>query len=290
MQGRIAFVDSDKVVFECDWDAKARAASDTYRICDTTFPDGTLINSFKIGYQWIEPVTHGNRVLIGPFRDSAAMLYDPSTSKASAGFKLDSVDLYDQFLASEDESGGVTAGELGSANMESVNLPTVSTRHLGAAEFSFDGRFLALSGRSRSSIWDINTQKRVALMRAFRVVRFDDQDQMYAQFEEAHQRPGANYHVDLKTGRSIEEAKYAVEQTRYGDVLIAIEPLEKTGDVIRNTNLKVFDPTSGALLWSRRFLHETPVVRSSDGHELCSSLISTSRRRPTRPTTQGASL
>jgi WD40 repeat protein len=268
MQGRIAFVDSDKLVFECDWDAKAGAASDTYKICETTFPDGTLINSFKMGYQWMEPVTHGNRVLIGPFRDSAAMLYDPSTSKASAAFKLDSIDLYDQYLASENERGGITAGELGSTKMESLDLPIAPMRRLEAAAFSPDGRFLAYSGRSRSSIWNLDTQARVALMRPFRAARFDDQDQMHAQFEESHQKPGANYRIDLKTGKSAEEAKYAVEQVRYGDVLIAIEPLEKTGDVVRNTNLRVFDPSSGALLWSRHFSHETPVVRGTDGDAL----------------------
>jgi hypothetical protein len=45
-----------------------------------------------------EPVAHGNHVLIGPLRDSASALVDPSTGKVSATFKFDALDLYDQTI------------------------------------------------------------------------------------------------------------------------------------------------------------------------------------------------
>jgi roadblock/LC7 domain-containing protein len=267
-QGHTVFVDSDKLVYECDRDFGSGGATVTYKICESSFPEGIAVNNFKFGYQWIEQVTHGNHVLIGPFKESAAMLVDPSTGKASAGFKLDSLDIYDNSMASENEHGGVTVGEVGSQQVEAVNLPISPMPRVAAAAFSPDGRFLAYSGRSRSTIWDLSTQKRVALMRPFRAVRFDDQNQMYAQYEESHQKPGQNFHIDLNTGKASEGAKYDFEQMQYGDVLIAVHPLEKTGETDHNTNMQVYDLSSGSLLWSKKFPHDTPVLRATDGDAL----------------------
>jgi WD40 repeat protein len=264
IEGRAAFVDSKKLVFACDWEYKAMSSRDTFKMCETTFPDGMPLNEFKIGYQWLDPITRGDHVLIGPFKDNAAMLAEPSTGKATLGFKMDSLDIYDQYLATENERGGVTVGELGGQNMESVELPPAEMIEMQAAGFSPDGRFLAYSSKARSSIWDLKTQKRVSLMRPFRAVRFNDQDIMFAQYTETHQRPGQNFQIDLKTGKASEGAKFAIDQFQNGDVLVTFQPFEKTGDTSRNIDLQIADTTTGAALWSRRFPHEAPVVRQSE--------------------------
>jgi WD40 repeat protein len=268
IEGRLAFIDSDKLAYECDWDAKAGTAADTFKICVASFPDGTLLNTFKIGYQWMEPVSHGSRILIGPFKENAALLADPSTGMASAGFKMESLDIYDQWLAIENERGGVTVGDLAGQHMESIDLPVSVTSSLEAAAFSPDGRFLAYSNKARSSIWDLKAQKRVALMRPFRAVRFNDQDLMFAQYNESHQRPGQNYQIDLKTGKAAEGAKFAIDQFQRGDVMVTFQPLEKTGDVGSNVNLQVADTGSGALLWSKHFAHQVPLVRQTEDGSL----------------------
>lgn len=281
VQGPAAFIDSDKLAFECDADYKADYTRNTYTWCETTFPDGFSINKFKLGYQWVRPITKGNRVVIGPFTDSAAMLVDPSTGNASAGFKLETLDMYGQTLASENAQGGVTVGELGSPHVESVDLPVSPMPGVIAADFSLDGRFLAFSGETRGSIWDLQTRKRVALMRPFRAVHFDDHDQMYAQYEDSHQKPGQNSHIDLTSGQVSEEAKYDVEQVQYGDVLVRSHWnsvrrhysynniwISKYSDVPSDTDLQVFDRRTGAALWSKHFSHEMPLIRATDSGEL----------------------
>jgi WD40 repeat protein len=262
--GRIAFVDSSNLVFECDKDQTSGAASDTFQLCEATFPDGRPIDSFKIGYQWIEPVASGNYVLIGPFKDGAAMLAVPSTGKAVARFKLDSLDIYGDTMASENESGGLTVSKIGGQNAESVDLPPSPETSVEAAAFSPDGRFLAYSTRFRSSIWDLKMQKRVALMRPFRGVRFDTGEQMYAQYLQAGQHPGLNYHIDLTTGKAVNGAPYAIDQFQRGDVLVTIQPRDKSGDVTSNIDLQVADMMTGAQLWSKRFAHDTPIVRETE--------------------------
>lgn len=267
LQGRTAFVDSNKLVFNCERDYGNGGASTTYKVCESTFPEGLPINSFKLAYQWLQPVSRGSNVLIGPLPESAAVLVDPSTGKANAAFKLDSLDAFDRTIASENEHGGISVGEPGSA-MLSVDLPATPLAHLEAAAFSPDGRFLAFSTRSRSSIWDLKAKKRVALMRPFLAVRFDSQDQMYAQYPESQQKPGQNYRIDLTTGKSEVGARYVTEQVRRGDVLVAILPLEKDGNIAQNVDMQAFDPVSGTPLWSKHFGHQTPVIRQTDGSDL----------------------
>ena len=268
VQGSLAFVDSGKLVFSCDTAAKEFNRRDTFKMCETTFPEGNSIHEFTMGYQWLDTVAHGNHVLIGPVRDSASALVDPSTGKASATFKLGALDLYDQTLGSETENGGVTVGEMGSSHMDRVDLPISPMPEPAAVEFSPDGRFLAISNRSRSSIWDLSTQKQMALMRPFRAVRFDDQDQMFAQFQESHQKPGQNSRVDLRTGKVSEGAKFDSEQLQYGDVLIRIRTMDRFDTPGFNTEMDVFDRATGVQLWTKRFPHEMPMIRATDGDAL----------------------
>lgn len=293
VQGRIVFVDSDKVVFDCDIGVKQNIEETsgtkmcygpdfsyrcyarpklnpdaTYKMCETTFPQGNPIHDFTLGYQWMDSVEHGNHILIGPQRDSASALVDPSTGKASAVFKLNALDLYDQTVASETAGGGVTVGELGSQKMESVELPMTPMPAVSAAEFSSDGRFLAVSNHSRSAIWDLNAQKQVALMRPFRAVRFDDQDQMFAQYQESNLKPGQNSHIDLKTGKATEGAKYDEEQVQHGNVLVDIRPMSNFHELSADTEMDAIDPANGSKLWTKHFPHDTPILRKTDGDAL----------------------
>jgi WD40 repeat protein len=268
MEGRAVFVDSNKLVHECDWDYKSGSSKDTYKICETSFPDGLPVNNFRIGYQWLEPVTKGANLLIGPFKNAAAMLVDPATGKASASFKLDSTDAYGQTVASENDRGGVSLSELGATTGESAELPEGPLYDVQAAAFSPDGRFLAYSSKLRSTIWDLQTQKRVLLMRPFREVRFDAQNLMTAQYQPANQQPGANYQIDLKTGKSTEGAPFAIDQFQRGDVLVTFQPLDKSGDTTSNIVLQVADPATGKQLWTKRFPHEAPVVQSFENGTL----------------------
>jgi WD40 repeat protein len=191
---------------------------------------------------------------------------DPSTGTASAGFRLNSVDIYDQSLATENDSGGLTVGDLSGQHMESVGLPVSPMRGVEAAAFSHDGRFLAYAGSARSSIWDLKTQKRVALMRPFRAVRFNDQNVMFAQYKDSQQKPGQNSQIDLKTGKVVEGAKYAIDQFQRGDVMVTFQPMEKSGETISNVILQIADTATGAQLWSKRFPHDVPdVSQSEDG-------------------------
>ncbi|HKF50155.1 MAG TPA: M48 family metalloprotease [Terracidiphilus sp.] len=274
VDGRLAFVNSKNLVYDCDFDYKAGTSRDTFKVCESTFPAGLPVNTFRIGYQWIEPVTNGAGVLIGPTKAAAALLVDPATGKASAGFKMDSVDMYGTAIASENERGGVSVNELAGGQGESAELP-VGALYGVEAEFSPDGHFLAYSSKTRSAIWDLTTQKRVSLMRPFREAYFDSDGVLHAQYQPANQQPGANYQIDLKTGKSTEAAKFAIEQFQHEDVLVNYEALEKSGSTASNVNVHVADAATGKELWSRHYKNEAPDVEQvHDGTLLCSFEVS----------------
>jgi outer membrane protein assembly factor BamB len=104
-------------------------------------------------------------------------------------------------------------------------------------------------------------------MRPFRAVRFDNQDQMYAQFQESRPKAGVNAHIDLKTGKSSDGASYDREKYRKGNVLLQIKPMSKSRSLTEDTEWDVYDPVTGAQMWSKRFPHETPVLRTTDGDD-----------------------
>jgi WD40 repeat protein len=276
LEGRMAFVDSNKLVFDCGLDS-GNSNHQIYKLCETTFPEGNPINSIKLGDQWMEQVTKSNEVLVGPLRENAAILVDPSTGKASAAFKLDSLDVYDKLIASETERGEVAVGELGGQKMDSADLPISPMRGGFVGAFSPDGRFLAYSGRSRSSIWDLKTQKQVGLMRPFEAVHFDDQDQMFAEYQESHQKPGQNSHIDLKTGKVAEGAKFDTDQLLYGDVLVKFHPMDKLSSPTSNAEMQVTDFATGAQLWTKKFPNQSPTLRGTDSDSLLLIMDSSSK-------------
>lgn len=262
--GRLAFVDSSRLLYECNGDIKAGTAADTFQLCLASFPEGHIENTFKIGYQWIEPVTRGANIVVGPFKESAAILTDPATGKGVAGFKQDSLDLYGNQVAAENDSGGITVSDLDGQHAESIALPVDRMNDLEAAQFSPDGRFLAYSSKARSAIWDLQAQKRVAQMRGFRAVRFDTANQMYAQYPQAGARPGQNFHIDLTTGKATPGPAYAIDQFQYGDLLLTPQPQDKTGITGSNIILQAVDDVSGAPLWSKRYPHDSPTARETE--------------------------
>lgn len=89
---------------------------------------------------------------------------------------------------------------------------------------------------------------------------------LHAQYQPANQQPGANYQIDLKTGKSTEAAKFAIEQFQHEDVLVNYEALEKSGTTTVNVNVHVADVATGKELWSRHYKNEAPdVEQAHDG-------------------------
>jgi hypothetical protein len=266
-ESRMAFVDSGKLAFECDWGFKEGGPRDTFKMCYTTFPEGYPLSTFTMGRTWMARVTRGPWLLTGPTSDAAATLFDPAGGKAGLSFKLEAVDLVGETLAAEAERGGVSVGPL-NGSMETLALPVTPLPSLEAARFSADGRFLAISDRARGAVWDLSTGKQVSLAGPFRSAQFDGQDKLQARIASHELKPALDAGIDRRTGKVAPTLSIETEEIQCGSVLVRYKPLEKDQELHFNVAIEAVDAASGAPLWSRRFPNNPPLLLDTDGDQL----------------------
>ena len=266
-ESRMAFVDADKLAFECDWGYKEGGPRDTFKMCFTTFPEGNPLNTFTMGRTWMSRVTRGPRLLTGPTSDAAAALFDPASGSAGPSFKLDPVDLAGETVAAEAAEGGVSTGRLG-GSMETLPLPVTPLPSLEAEHFSADGRYLAISDRARGAVWDVNSGKQVSLTGPFRSAQFDGQDKLEARIAGHELKPALDARIDRRTGKVAPTLAIATEERQFGSVLVRYKPLEPDQELYFHVEIDAVDAASGKPLWSRRFTNNPPLLADTDGDQL----------------------
>jgi hypothetical protein len=263
-ESRFAFVDSNKLVFECGGLPKGVRSLGNFRMCYATFPAGERINTFEMGYEWLAGVTRGASVLTGPFEGSDASLLDPGTGKLGPAFKLDPVDRCGDYVTSEAEGGGISFGKLNGA-METIALPVTPLPPLEAGAFSADGRFLAISDRARGAVWELSTGKKVSSTPPFRAAAFDGDDNLQALFVDQELKSAQDSEIDWKTHKMVIGMTIGSMTMQYGSVLVRIRPIHPDAAFTFVRDIEGDDAASGARLWSRHFPAGAPGVSQADG-------------------------
>lgn len=263
VESRMAFVDSDKLAFECDWGTKAGGPADTFKMCFTTFPSGFPLNTFTMGRTWLSSLTKSPLVLTGPAEGAAAALFDPATGKTDASFPLDPADMTGGTLAREAFEGGIETGQLG-GTMEKAPVPITPLDSLETAYFSQDGHYLAVSDRGRGAVWDVTTGSRVALTGPFRNANFDDHGKLEARIHDHELKPARHGVIDRRIGKVAPTLQWQTEQIQYGSVLVDYKPFLPEQMVDREVTIEAADAASGAPLWSRKFKWSAPAILQPD--------------------------
>jgi hypothetical protein len=266
-ESRMAFVDSNKLAFECDWGYKQHGPLDTFKMCYSTFPEGNPLNTFSMGRTWMSSVTRGSRLVVGPSSDGAATLFDPASKAMGDSFKLDPVDLSGNIVAAEAPGGGVSVGTL-NGSLETVALPVTPLPSLEAARFSADGRYLAISDRARGAVWDLTADKQVSLTGPFRNAQFDAQDKLQARIADRELKPALDSRIDMRTHKVTPTLSIAAEKIQYGSVVLQYIPLEKDQELYFHARIDAVDAASGQPLWSRKFNYTPPIAVDTDGDQL----------------------
>jgi Peptidase family M48 len=265
----ISFVGTNKLAYECGPSEKQQSGGYLDPVCVANFPSGARIARFMVGDVWMENVTRGDNILLGPYGNHAAALFDPMTSKPSIGFPSSAVDVYDKVFAGETASGQIALKTIENDTVDKADIPIRPLSPIASGGFSEDGQFLAYSHSSRGSVWDLNQQTQVALVRPFTGLSMDDQNRMLLRFKNSQGKDGVNAVFDLKTKRSTEGAKYDKDDYMAGGVLVHVVGLEKgihgTG---WNVEMHVLNPVTGAELWARKFPHNMPSVYGGSGGTL----------------------
>jgi len=134
-----------------------------------------------------------------------------------------------------------------------LELPISSRGTLRAWAISPEPRWLAVSGTSRSAVWDLPASKRLYYTRRFRGGYFDGDQALLADFpkQDPQLRTIARAdlpHENMVPALPIDEKIVAQQNGRF---LLLRKPAGKQNSLIRNVTLEIEDVRDGNVLWSR---------------------------------------
>jgi hypothetical protein len=174
-------------------------------------------------------------------------------------------DVWNEVLVSERLNGEIGLYKLGeNAPTNVLALPLGTLGVLRSFAASPDLRWLAMSGRTRGGVWDLEKNERLLLLRGF---------------QSAYYTSGAAFLMDLPKFEKAEREMDIFDPVRkqgaqrpvtkdneigfFGDVLLQVKHDHQKPSVWRNLALEVHDSITQQLLWSRAFPKVAPSLHGS---------------------------
>jgi WD40 repeat protein len=285
-QARMAFVGPDKLyaVFQ----AKAPGI---YVTRVMTFPDGQVVKETEIGNQQVESVTKGDNLIVFPLKDYPVGILDPVQGKVLTAAKLWAIDAWDSTVALEDAMGGVAVAQMGASGSKHISLPLGPLPVPSAAAFSSDGKYLAVSMKTRAAIWNLETGALVKLVRPFSSAYMNDAGNLIGQFPKYISFEAAELQMTMNPFASKELGK-PTDSTQFRDLehnfksmdkdkapvkngVVEIAPQGTAPGVVirffhkgRHETLEVRKMATQAVAWSRDYPDETPECWPGEGNQL----------------------
>jgi peptidase M48-like protein len=204
------------------------------------------------------------------------VVLDINTKQAVSASKTPAFAIYDHTFSSETSAGEI-AFMSGADNkiLQRLRLPESSLTSMRVSEFSTDGKWLAVSGRSRGAVWKLDDGQRMLHIRGFEGACFD-QANLIAQFPKHNEDPSTVARLDIVANASENLFTLAEDQSsgtdlismllelgkprsrQYGDLLITVEPEHKNKSDFLHYMLAANDIKTNKKLWERQFQHGLP--------------------------------
>ncbi len=262
-QVRMAFLDDDQLY------VRGELGSDGYyKARIYSFPDGRLVRESKIGDQQIGPISKGGMIRAWPIKSYAVGIFDPVSAKMSTASRTDAINVWENFVAVEGPAGGLQLGGIGLTGSKLVALPLGKLPRPTAAAFSPDGKYLAVSLKARGELWNLSTGKRISLMRPFRSVWIDDQDNLIAQYLKFQEKDPAQMRMTLDPLAAKEFGKFAEDEWQYRDLQLHFKPNGKDKSMHHNAVLETKKMETGAVAWSKNYPKEMPACWNAEDDRL----------------------
>lgn len=253
-QRRMAFLGADQLYVVGEPKGK-----DLYHARILSFPDGAVLKETEIGEQRIGSATKGRVLIAGPLKDYAIGILDPNQGRFLTAWKLPTVDFWDNTLAAESPTGKLVIAELGGKTFADLELPLGPLPEPRAAVFSPDGKYLAISVKTRAEIWDLSTGKQVRILRPLRSAWMDSTDRLFGQMPKHLDHDATEVELTFDPLAAKELGKYEPEDLQYHDMQIRFKPLGKDKSTGHHATLEVKKMDTQTVAWSRDYPHETPV-------------------------------
>lgn len=233
-----------------------------------SFPDGRLIKQGEIGNQSFYGVTKGNYMKASPIKDYAVGILDLDKQVYKAASKTEAVDVWEPYLASESAKGGLELSQLGVNGAQQLPLTVGSLPAPRSATFSRDGKYLAVSLKSRAAIWNLETGKQLSLIRPFRTVWVDDDDRLLGEFPKFRDKEPMIGSMTLSAMTFKDLGKLELEDWQYRGLQYRFKPMGKGKATDHHATLVVKKLETQAAAWSKDFPKETPACWQAEDNRL----------------------
>ncbi|HEV3037869.1 MAG TPA: M48 family metalloprotease [Candidatus Angelobacter sp.] len=253
------------------------------------FPSGDLVDEFPFNFGGnYSRVQKGNYLLIRPAGNAAVGVIDLAGKKASMGYKAPGFAIYDTVFAGEELGGEVSLYTLADRKqLAKVQLPDSPLSAARVSSFSANGKWLAVSGRSRAAVWKLETGERALYLRDL-AGAFFDQDQFIARFPKREKDPSTVFEFDPSNKQSKKLYEIAAEPEdvlpdalarfvgrpifQFGDLMVSVKP----DDAKKSTNnyvVEARDLRTNKPLWEHKFEKERPSFHYSPAGKTMSTVI-----------------
>jgi WD40 repeat protein len=224
------------------------------------FPTGQKIDEFDLpAYGHLYSTSQSNYLLMRPAAAYPVGIVDLNAKKIGQAFRSPGFAIYGQVFAGEQTSGEVALFVPNDKKpLGRVQLPDSPLAGTRTSAFSADGKWLAVSGGTRGSLWQLDTGERIFFTQAFEGAYFE-KDQLIAKF--ARREPDASRVFQLDPANKGTRKLYEFDANekrvwQQGPILVKLRP-EKENQKENlfqrgNSIMEVRDVRNNALLWERK--------------------------------------
>jgi WD40 repeat protein len=195
-------------------------------------------------------------------------LLDWKAKKFAFMSKTPAFAVYGDIFAGETRGGEIGIYRVSDKTYQSgLDLPNSPLGTTTAAAFSLDGKWLAVSGRTRGAVWNIDTGERTFLTRGFDGAFFD-KDQLFAKFPKQGTEAAAVFKMDTAS-KSLQNAYNLWDENKPGQWQLP-RPIRQLGELLVKTSwesdkkigdvllLEAFDVRTNTKLWQRQLERKMP--------------------------------
>lgn len=158
-----------------------------------SFPDGEVEKEFHFGNH-LRGTSKGNWLIEAlQGGDAHFGLVDPQTEKMRIVSRTDGLDAWGDFVVNDLPNGEIGLYSLAAGadakKVASASLPLGPLTTVQAFDISLDGALVAVSGRSRGAVWNIQTGQRAVHLRGFQSAYFGSENTLFADMTAFSKQP-----------------------------------------------------------------------------------------------------
>lgn len=224
-----------------------------------SFPSGVEIDRISLPVARQQAATQKGYLIMRPFMNFATAIVDLKSKEAVKGLKGTAVDVFGDSFAAERVDGEVGLYRLNSSQpFATVELPDVAAGSFASNAFSPGLKYLALSGRVRAHVWDLESARRVASLNRLQSPSLGDDAKLRVVMSAGAKEPPSLWIIDWAAGKASRGQSFSgMSPTLCGPVVIQL-----SGE--GSFALEGLKPDTGQQVWRLGFEQGGPALIQFD--------------------------